>query len=138
MPAQQLSKRPAYALANSHHLAVIDRTIRDACRQICDAGNAHDVHAHMAGYDGFGDGAHADRVRSKSSDHVNLRRRLVTRPGERGINSAAQLDTHYTTFLDHDALQLRRVDRAQIGKAGAKPHVIVSSERIVAEEVHMI
>ena len=73
----------------------------------------------MAGGDHFVHGRHADQVGPQRAQHPHLRRRLVARAGEAGVDPFGELEAEAARLLVGEGAQRRVVGVDHVGEAGA-------------------
>src|ERR1051325_8936126 len=89
---EQRDERAANTLHGRNDFVMHDRLRQDSGGRIRDARYAEHFQSHVPRRDRFGYGRHANRVRANLAIKADLRRRFVTRPMHRDVNTVRHID----------------------------------------------
>src|SRR5258708_2737267 len=89
---EQVGESSACLAAFLDDLGVVRRRVGDARGEVGDARNGAHAHSRRVRGERFEHRAHADRVDTHPGEHADLRRRLVRRPEQAGVDAAPELE----------------------------------------------
>ena len=88
---------------------------------ICDAGDAHDPHAHVLERNALAARAHVDCIRAEHRVHFDLVRRLISGTGDLQVDAVCQLDAEIVSCFVKEFLKILVIDGTHVGEAHAQP-----------------
>src|SRR5205085_10488258 len=117
---------------------MIDRLVTDARRHVRDTGNSEHLETHVSRDDRFRHRTHPHRIRSETSQQMNLRRRLITWTRQCTVNPATHFNTDRFRLVNYQFLQLRRVNCRHVRKTWSESFIVWTTQRTSTHQIQVI